>query len=87
MLLLKAGVSPHTRNKEGQTALHLAAASGNKKVAQRLLDYGADMGAQDTHGYTPWRFAVDNGVEDTIAAMFSISTGSVVGSAATTCQS
>jgi ankyrin repeat protein len=87
MLLLKAEVSPHTRNKEGQTALHLAAASGNKKVAQRLLDYGADMGAQDTHGYTPWHFAVDNGVEDTIAAMFSTSTGSVVGSAATTCQS
>jgi ankyrin repeat protein len=75
-LLLDVGVSPQTPNKEGQTALHLAAASGNRKIVQLLLDYGADMGAQDAYGYTPWHFAVDNGAEDAIVAMFPASTGS-----------
>jgi ankyrin repeat protein len=70
-LLLKAGVSPHVRNEEGQTAVHWAAASRNGNIIRLLRDHGAEMDVQDIHGRTPRDFAVDNGAEDAILAILS----------------
>jgi hypothetical protein len=47
------------RDLRGQTALHLAAQSGDMGLAQVLLEYGADPNAQEeTTGWTPLHFAV-----------------------------
>lgn len=70
-LLLEAGVSPHVRNEEGQTAMHWAAASRNGSIIRLLRDYGAEMDVQDIHGRTPQDFAVDNGAEDALHAILS----------------
>src|SRR5262249_21995062 len=56
-LLLNMGVSPHTRNKNGQTALHWAAASGNDTIIKLLLAHGADPNARDNYGSAPLHFA------------------------------
>jgi ankyrin repeat protein len=70
-LLLEAGVSPHVRNEEGQTAVHWAAASRNGNIIRLLRERGAEMDVQDIHGRTPLDFAVDNGAEDALLAMLS----------------
>ncbi|KAE8384147.1 ankyrin repeat-containing domain protein [Aspergillus alliaceus] len=45
---------PHTRSKSsGQSALHLAAASGNIECVRALLTHNADMNATDALGRTP----------------------------------
>jgi len=47
------------RDLRGQTALHLAAQSGDMGLVQVLLEYGADPNAQEeTTGWTPLHFAV-----------------------------
>ncbi|MDN3506900.1 MAG: ankyrin repeat domain-containing protein [Simkaniaceae bacterium] len=43
------------------TALHLAAAKGYKKLAQSLIDYGAQVDAQDAMGNTPLHVALRRG--------------------------
>ena len=46
--------SPQARDHRGQTALHLAAQSGDIGLVQVLLEYGADPNAQEeTTGWTP----------------------------------
>jgi hypothetical protein len=47
---------PHSRSKSSvsnQSALHLAAASGNKQCVRTLLTHNADMDATDALGRTP----------------------------------
>jgi uncharacterized protein len=58
-LLLMAGVSAKDPEPlRHVTALHNAAAQGHIKLVQRLIDYGADVNAQDTNGFTPLLNAV-----------------------------
>jgi len=70
-LLLNMGVSPHTRNKDGQTALHWAAASGNDTIIKLLLAHGADPNAQDIYGSAPLHFAAENGTKGPIETLLS----------------
>lgn len=51
-LLLRHGASPHADAPGEPTPLHLAALSGNEEAVIRLLEYGADIEAQDGHGET-----------------------------------
>jgi len=67
--LLDCGVNPNSRNTSGQTALHWAAASGNKKIIRLLLDRGADARVADQDGREPWQFARDNGTRDDVVRM------------------
>lgn len=61
-LLLDAGLKVNDREPRRQvTALHNAAAQGHARLAQRLLDLGADVKAQDWHGVTPLIAAVAGG--------------------------
>ncbi|KAI8952783.1 ankyrin repeat-containing domain protein [Xylaria longipes] len=68
-LLLESGANPNPKTKEGQTALHWAAASGNSKTIRLLLDWGAEPNSQDAHDFTPSRFAIDNGADETVINM------------------
>eukprot|EP00959_Pyramimonas_sp_CCMP1952_P446615 9351450-Pyramimonas_sp.AAC.3 len=53
-LLLVVGADVNSRNREGMTALHLAAREGHAKLAQLLIDHGADPSATDNEGCTPY---------------------------------
>ncbi|CAK9058945.1 Ankyrin-2 (ANK-2) (Ankyrin-B) (Brain ankyrin) (Non-erythroid ankyrin) [Durusdinium trenchii] len=45
----------------GETALHLAAASGSVDIVRLLLDSGASHDAKTVAGFTPWHFASHRG--------------------------
>lgn len=47
-------------NRNGQTALHLAALNGYARVVQLLVEYGADVNATNNKGETPLMVAVQN---------------------------
>jgi ankyrin repeat protein len=52
-LLLKYGAAPEARNKNGHTALQIAAANALNKVVQTLLDAGAEINTRDNNLKTP----------------------------------
>lgn len=51
--LLDSGVSPNTKDRHGNTALHAAAAGGAAGVVRYLLGRGADVNGRDKLGRTP----------------------------------
>ena len=53
------------------TALHMAARRGNARVAEALLDCGADLEARDIAGDTPLRRAVNCGKPELVALLLS----------------
>ncbi|EGX53280.1 hypothetical protein AOL_s00006g146 [Orbilia oligospora ATCC 24927] len=58
--LLEHGCDARNRNKEGRTALHIAAENGSELAASLILDSGVavDLNAQDSEGNTPLHFAI-----------------------------
>jgi len=62
-LLLERGANIRARNKDGDTALMLAASNGgyeNAATVKLLLNRGAEIGARNEHGQT----ALEVGVEE-----------------------
>ena len=55
--LIKSGVDPDSRNREGATPLHWAAFKGHVDVARYLLSRGASVNAVSKKGSTPLRLA------------------------------
>ncbi|XP_019438763.1 PREDICTED: potassium channel AKT1-like [Lupinus angustifolius] len=51
--LLKKGSDPNEADKNGRTALHIAASKGSKHCVVLLLEYGADPNTQDFDGSVP----------------------------------
>ena len=45
--LVKAGCSLHVTNKEGETALHIAAVRGYYNIVRLLCESGANLDKQD----------------------------------------
>ncbi|PSN58496.1 hypothetical protein C0J52_00816 [Blattella germanica] len=58
--LLKEGEDPNWTFKDGGTVLHMAAATGDFRAIQLLLEYKADVGIKDAFGRTPIYIAVVN---------------------------
>ncbi len=59
--LLKQGVNPNIRDKDGKTPLHNAAYLGHVAVAKLLLEHGADIHARDNANWTPLHWAAYKG--------------------------
>jgi len=66
-LLLECGADVHLADRQGRTALHVAAASPvwkSEEVLRALLDAGADIDAADAGGNRPLHLAVRCWVKD-----------------------
>lgn len=51
-LLLEKGADITTRIDSGETALHIAAKNGSKRIMQLFLEKGADTTVKDDGGFT-----------------------------------
>src|SRR5216684_5973448 len=60
---LPHAISVHTRDSDGDTALHKVALWGDNHAAKVLIDAGADIDAIGYMGLTPLHFAVMQGHE------------------------
>lgn len=58
-LLLKHKADPNLRDKESESALHLAVRTGNQSAVELLLKYKADPNARTDSGITPLHRAVE----------------------------
>lgn len=64
--LLAQGADAHARTSNGATALHCAAARGNREICELLLDHGLDVNSSDYDGRTVLHFAAFGGSTDVI---------------------
>jgi ankyrin repeat protein len=65
LALLKANPKLHdAKSSYGFTPLHLATRYGNRDIAQRLLDHGADVNVKDNYGSTPLHGAAYKGYKE-----------------------
>jgi len=55
------GAHPNVQGQEMVTPLHSAAYYGDLEVVQKLIEYGADIDAQDDHGWTLLHFPSKSG--------------------------
>jgi ankyrin repeat protein len=67
--LLDSGAPVNAQNREGKTALMLAAKIGFGEVVKTLLDHGADLKLKDHDGNTAWNYAAQGGNVDTLRAL------------------
>lgn len=59
--MLMRGVSPDSCNEDGLTALHQCCIDDNEAMLQLLLEYGADVNAEDSERWTPLHAAATCG--------------------------
>ncbi|XP_027333130.1 potassium channel AKT1-like [Abrus precatorius] len=64
--LLKKGSDPNEADRNGKTALHVAASKGTKHCVVLLLEHGADPNIQDSDGNVPLWEAIKGGHESII---------------------
>lgn len=62
--LLQNGVDVDVRDQNGNSALHIAASKGYKKIAEMLLLYGATIDAPNFELATPLHYAAANNYKD-----------------------
>ena len=55
---VQLGADVNAYNKQGQTAMHAAASTGEDAIVQFLADHGAKVDAVDESGQTPWTMAM-----------------------------
>jgi ankyrin repeat protein len=68
-MLLDRLADLHAINEEGQTALHLAAATGQPRLTRFLIERGADVHRADFDGRTPTYYARKNHHPQTTAVL------------------
>ena len=56
--LLKNKADTNTKNRYGQTAMHLAAQRNNQEIIELMLEAGADVDIQDRNGYSPIWYSI-----------------------------
>ena len=64
---LRAGVSVHSTDRRGRTALTIAAAEGQADICRLLLDAGASCHTEDANGLGPMEIAELNGHAEVVA--------------------
>lgn len=57
-ILISGGFDPNLKNKQGSTALHQAAFSGETDIAKSLLDHGANINELNIYRVTPLMFTI-----------------------------
>eukprot|EP00731_Ephydatia_muelleri_P014725 Em0008g445a len=62
-------ISPNSRSKDGQTALHISSKNGHTDTMVALLERGADIYARDKDGQTALHISSKNGHTDTVVAL------------------
>lgn len=67
--LLAAGDEVNTRDKFGETLLHLAAVRGYKEISSMLIAEGVDVNARDKRGVTPLHAAAWGGHTDILVLL------------------
>lgn len=70
--LLESGAAINAADKEGDTALMLAAEKHNTQAAQRIIDNGADVNACNADGETALMIAAENGSADIVCALLDV---------------
>ena len=68
-LLLRGGADVFASGEHGDTALHRAAAFGNKGLVEILLKFGAPRSSKNDDGHTPYDLAVLGGHQDIATAL------------------
>ena len=69
--LLALGADVKLQDKDGDTALHGAAETGNVEIMRMLLDKGADPNAKNKQGGTPLMWAAVFGNDDAVRLLLS----------------
>lgn len=69
--LLALGADVKLQDKDGDTALHGAAETGNVEIIRMLLDKGADINAKNNQGGTPLMWAAVFGNADAVKLLLS----------------
>eukprot|EP00731_Ephydatia_muelleri_P014730 Em0008g450a len=62
-------ISPNSRSKDGQTALHISSKNGHTDTVVALLERGADINARDKNIQTALHISSKNGHTDTVVAL------------------
>lgn len=70
--LLRCGADPLQQAAAHMTALHLAAAAGLLDQVRILMQHPQTLDARDSEGFTPLMFAVQEGKEDVVAALLTV---------------
>ena len=65
-LFIKAGMPIDAADEKGWTSLMVASFKGNDKVADVLIQYGANPAVRDRSGYTPLHWAALNGYREIV---------------------
>jgi ankyrin repeat protein len=68
-MILDAGVEVNSRDKLGETALHVAAVRGYPEIASMLIDKGADVNAKDKRGLSPLHAAAWRGYQEIVTLL------------------
>jgi hypothetical protein len=67
MVILASGIQdPDAADARGRTALMAAAESGNIRMVEALLNYGADLNVVDSNGRTALRWALMGGHDEVV---------------------
>jgi ankyrin repeat protein len=69
-LLLQKGIDHNTQNKQGTSALMVAASKGKADVVNLLIEKGADLNLKDSDGATALDYAVESGQTELAKFLF-----------------